>query len=153
MKILLLCAAFAVALWGQSPPVYVATRSTTLTAAAEVITVQQPTAVLKVVQFKGVAVTCSVACDITLERDGTAATATALTPVALHRLMPATTVNAYRSSNVAVGTVLATYSITAGGLLALDLSDKFLFGAGENLTIRTSSITGTVQITIQWSEK
>lgn len=152
MRFLLVLTMAAVSLWAQDPPSYTATRTSTLTSSAEVITIQQPATPLRKLQFQGAAIYCSVACDLTVERDGTAATGTALAASAVNPLYRASTVSAYRSSDVGAGTTLATYTISAGGTLSLDLADKFLIGAGENFTLRTASITGTVRITVQWKE-
>jgi hypothetical protein len=134
-----------------SPGSFMATRTTTLSGAAEVITIQTATTAPRLLHFRGLAIYCSVACDVTLERDGTAATATSFSIVPINQRYPASVAAAYRSSDVGTGTVLSTYSLTAGGLLPLDLTDKYVY-PGENLTLRTSSITGTVRITFQWEE-
>src|SRR5574342_237649 len=101
MRTLLLCVFCSVSAWGQ---VFIATKQTSLSGAAEVITVQQPASNAKTVSFIGAYVDCSVACTITLERDGSAATATTLTPVALNS--GTATATAWSGSDVGAGTVL-----------------------------------------------
>jgi len=135
--------------WSQA---FIATKQTSLSGAAEVVTVQQPVSGARTVSFIGAYVDCSVACNITLERDGTAATATALTVVALNSGTPAAT--AWSSSDVGTGTVLARYKIPATGGLPINLAMKSMSGANtaKNLTLRTDSITGTVTITVVWTE-
>lgn len=140
----------------QAPPNYGVSKVTVLNAAAEVITIQgnQPvnTRLIKVVVFKGFDATCSVACTITLERDGNAATTTTLAPGRLNGESLPSTALAFSASNVGVGTILAQYSLTAGGQIAINLTGKQLYSGVENLTVRTSSITGTVNINVQWQE-
>lgn len=139
----------------QAQIYYTAAKTTSLSAGNEVITLQAPAtaaAMTKNIQLVGAAVTCSVACTATLERDGTAATTTTLASAALLKSSPAATTAAYSSSNVGTGTVLSSYSIPAAGTLSFDLSAKWLASAGENVTIRTSAITGTVYITFMWIE-
>jgi hypothetical protein len=139
----------------QAQIYYTATKTTSLNAGPEVITVQAPTTaagMTKNIQLVGASITCSVACTATLERDGTAATGTTLASTALLKSSPAATTTAWSSSNVGTGTVLSNYSIAAGATLPVDLSSKWLASAGENVTIRTNSITGTVYITFMWIE-
>lgn len=139
-----------------NPPAYGVTKVTSLTATAEVITIQgnqtAHTPLSKFIVFKGFDATCSVACTITLERDGTQATTTALTINQLNVENLPSTAQAFSSSNVGVGTVVAQYSLTAGGQIAINLTGKQLYSGFENLTIRTSAITGTTTINCQWTE-
>lgn len=144
----------AVAAWAQTSTYnYVVSQSTSLSAAAEVVTVQLNAAPTKLVTANAASVYCSAACTFQLERDGSAASTTALTIVPVDPIAPASQCAAYHSSNVGSGTVLSQYTLGAGQMQVIDLSQKHLTGSGQNLTIRTNSITGTVQINIQWSEK
>lgn len=133
---------------------YIATKATTLSNAAEVVTIQQPASGSRTVHFHGAYVSSSVACAITVERDGTAATATALTAVPFNSTTPAAKATPFSGSDVGTGTVIGRYDIAAGGSVSIDLSDKQLFGDGtsKNLSIRTSSISGDVKIDITWGE-
>lgn len=134
---------------------YTVERKSALVGAAEVITVQLPTAALATsVQLLDAAIYCSVECEITLERNGTAATTTEITPTALRSTDSAVSAKAYRSSDVGTGTVVSRYIIPAGSTLALDLSDLALLrkATPENFTIRTASITGTAVIVMKWRE-
>jgi len=129
---------------------YSVTKSTALTAAAEVITVQQPAANAKIVRFVSVYVDSTVATLLSLEVNGAAATATTLVPVSVNPSSePAAVFKAFSASDSSGGTVIGTYSIAAGSFLTIDLSNiKFLTtGTNNNLTLRTNSITGTVHIT------
>lgn len=154
-RFLLMLAGFVLALPAWSQIYYSASQTTTLSAAAEIVTIQAPAtqaAMTKLIQMKGVAVVCSVACTVSLERDGTAATSTSLTTNPILNGEPASTATAWHSSNVGTGTVLSQYQIAAGGTLNLDLTNKWMGTPGQNVTIRTSSITGTVNINFMWIE-
>lgn len=135
-------------------PRYMAVKETSLSSAAEKITIQQPSPTSRNVSFESADVYCSVACIITIQQNGTAATATSLAVLALNESAPGTTV-AFSSSNVGTGTTGKSYYIPAGGTLVLDLSSIFLLrggATGNNFSIGTNSITGTVRIQIQWIE-
>ncbi len=157
MKRLLLLLALALPLVAQTPS-YTATKTTTLSSAAEAITIQAPGAAgtrpTKLITLTGASVNCSVACTVTVERDGTAATTTALTVSPLDYHYPAAQAVAFSASNVGSATAtLASYPIVAGATVLIDLSTKQLLSGGDNLTIRTNSITGTVVINFAWTEK
>lgn len=139
---------------GLAAQEYTATKETDLSGAAEVVTVQQPATGAKTVRFVGAYIYCSVACNVTLERTGTAATSTALTRVPVHEDMAAAVATAWSSSNVGVGSVVGKYSIAAGGSTSIPMETMALYGngTGKNVTLRTSSITGNVKIIIQWKE-
>lgn len=152
--LLLLCACGIAAAQGGRQ--YVVSRTASLSSAAAVVTVQQPASgAASVVHFVGAYVYCSAACDVTLERNGTAATATATTPVSVNSSVPAAKSTAFYSSDVGTGSTIGTYSLPASGSQVLDLSAVYLYGSGtsKNVTVRTSAITGTVKIVIQFSEE
>src|SRR5205823_1118990 len=129
----------------QIYPNYTASRDVTLSAAAEVVTIQAPgtsgAQSAKTLYLKSASITCAVSCDVTVERDGTAASTTALTINPLNRLDAASVASAFRSSNVGSGTVLSVVTVAAGTTARYDLSGKTL-NAAENFTFRTSSVTG-----------
>lgn len=138
----------------QSPllPRYQANYTATLSGAASTVTVQATTT-SGAVSFEEGDVYCSVSCTATVEINGAAATTTSLTvtgPIGVGSGIPPV---AFRTSNVGTPTALKTFNIAAGGTLVLDLT-AFYFppgaGSGTNLTIVTSSITGTATIQIQW---
>lgn len=154
MRLILIICLFAGSLLAQRGT-YTVERKSALVASAEVITVQLPTAALATsAPMLKAAVYCSVECEITLERDGTAATATEITPVATGTIGETVSAKAYRSSDVGTGSVIARYVVSAGLTLPLDLSDIALMrkATPENFTIRTASITGTAIIVIKWRE-
>jgi hypothetical protein len=153
-KLLTLLVCFAGFAFAQAD--YVALYEASLTSAASVVTVQAPaSSAARIVRFVGAYIYCSVQCDVSLERDGTAATATALTPVGVSSQAPAAKTKAFRSSDVGVGTVIGKYTVPAGGTQVIDLTSVVIAGAGtgKNLTLRTASITGTARISIQFREE
>jgi hypothetical protein len=151
-RLAILCLAGGLILPAQTPGSYTASQQTTLSAASEAVTIQLATGAPKFVHFRGAAIYCSVACTLTLERDGTAAANTSLTPARVNRYFAAPLATVYHGSDVGVGTVLTVYNIAAAGNLTLDLSDKYLYG-GDNLTLRIASLTGSVGINVQWEER
>ena len=164
MRRILLFTLLAAVAWGQDAlfqdlsfaNVYAVSKETALSGTAEAVTVQQPVTNSggQVVYFDGAAVYCSVDCVVTIERTGAAATATAMTPVALNVGVPAAKAQAFHGSNV--GTAAATigvYRIAAGGEKTIDLRGiRLRAGTRENLTVRTNAITGTARILVKWAE-
>lgn len=131
---------------------YQANKTTSLSGAAEKITVQA-TAASGPVSFEEADVYCSVACVATIYVSGAAATTTALAvtgPLGVSGGVPPL---AFSSSNVGGGTTLKSFNIAAGATLVLDMHAFYLpagAGGGANLSVGTSSITGTATIQIQW---
>jgi|HubBroStandDraft_2_1064218.scaffolds.fasta_scaffold301732_2 hypothetical protein len=140
---------------GQNLARYQALQTVSLSSSAAAVTVQQFGGT-RTVNFERAWVYCSVACSFTLAQNGTAATATtlAISPVGTQ---PASTVHAYSGSNVGTGAYVSNaYQVPAGGTFTIDISGLYLTkggGAGQNLTIATNNITGSAEITIQWTEK
>src|ERR1700738_1039313 len=143
------------------PPDYIVFREDTgLSNAASVVTIQQPATNPASVSFYtpaqggSASVYCSVACVVTLERDGTAATSTSATPIPVSHGTPAAVTTAYVASNVGVGTILNRIPVAAGQTVNPDLSSLKMYaaGTGVNLTLRTNSITGDVKILMKWRE-
>jgi hypothetical protein len=134
---------------------FVAQKTTALSAAAEVITIQQPVSGSRTVELKSAYVDCSAACTVMLERNGNPATTTALTSTAINPGEGTATAATYYSSNVGSGTTISVVSVAAGSYTVLDLSNIRLVknNPGNNFTIRTSSISGTVNITLLWTER
>lgn len=134
---------------------YVVTKSAALSGAASVVTVQQPATGSKRVKFCYATISSTVACPFTVERDGTGATATAVSPIIeLNTEAPTAAATAFTSSDVGTGRVVADDQVPANGRVTIDLRDHFMFGdgTGKNLSIRTASVTGTVKICIYWKE-
>lgn len=153
MKKLFLLGLFGVSCFGQ---IYTVRKNTSLTATAEIVTIQQPATGARYVTFISAYFDCSVACSFTLERNGTAASSTTL---AVNNINPGETTvatTAWSASNVGTGTVLASYNCTAACSVSIDLTGvvfQQVNGTGTNLTLRSSSITGTVNIIFKYSEK
>ncbi len=135
---------------------YQANYTATLSSAASTVTVQGAGIGGGEAYFEEADVYCSVACTITVSINGTAATATSLAVTAQSTANVAVPLTAWSGSNVGVGTALKSFTIAAGALQVLDMT-AFYFPAGAstatNITIATSSITGTARIQIQWRAK
>ena len=143
----------SMSLWGQN--IYTVSKTTTLSSSAEIITVQQPATGALITRFISAFVDSASGCAFTIERNGTPASSTALTPVAANpSVTPAATTTAWYSSNVGVGSVITRATLPAGGGIVVDLSKVFLQknDMGQNLTVRTASCSGVVDIVITYSE-
>jgi len=155
VKRYLLAFFFAAGLWGQQTITFTVRKQTVLAAGAEVVTVQQPSTGAKLVRFIGAYFDCSVACSFTLERNGSAATSTAL---AVNNLNPGEqppTTTAWSASNVGTGSVIWSYNCAAACSVPIDLTGLQFGsggGTGTNLTLRSNSITGTVDIAFKFTE-
>ena len=132
---------------------YIVYKQTALTAAAELITIQQPASPVMTVIGEIASVYCSVACDAIVYQLGSAATATTLATNALNGGMASSAV-AFSASNSTGGTAINTIAIAAGNTQTIDISRLYISkGAGQNFSIGTNSITGSVRITVQWREQ
>jgi hypothetical protein len=136
-------------------PKYIVYKETTLSTAAEVITIQQPAVGAKIVNFTDAFIYCSVPCNPQVELNGTAATATALTITPGSTLLATTSTTAWSASNVGSGTVVAKFAVPAGTTYPLDLSGIQLStnNTSKNITIRTDAISGIVRIQLRWIEQ
>ncbi len=137
---------------------YVIPYAADLTSTAAIVSVQQPTSsAAGVVRITDVYVYCSAACTFTLERTGTAATATTATVVPINVGQAAARVTAWTASNAGAGTVLGTYALAAGGSksfpLNLALVGTATVAQPKNFTVRTAAVTGTVHIIIAVREE
>lgn len=132
---------------------FAVTKTTTLAGTAEVITVQLPNTRTNNVKFSGVYVDSTVATSFTIEINGAAATTTTLSPVGIS-VGYTPNINCFSASNVGTGSVIAAFSLAANTGLYFDLANVSLFGSNinQNLTVRSSAITGTVDINIYGSE-
>lgn len=160
MKKLSALALIAVLGYGQprASNLYTATCTLSLSAAAGACTIQQPASDARNVQFYRAYVTSTVDVYLTQERNGAAATATATTRRPVNPdVQDAAKATAFTSSDVGVGTLITAADavfVPASGDKTLVLEDIQMRGAGtsKNYTVRTSSVTGTVKITISWRE-
>lgn len=122
------------------------------------LTIQQPAANAKQVQFETAVVYCSVACDVSQAQNGTAATATPGTAVPIQPT-PASApavATVWTASNVGGGTAVGgVFHLPALAYLVLDLSKVSLGNGGtaNNYTIAIATASGTGNMTIYWSER
>lgn len=136
--------------------VYTASKNTVLAASAETITIQQPATNSRQVTFISVYVDSTVATTWTLSVNGTAASSTTLAVNNVNPSETAASSKAFSASNVGAGTTIGTYGCAAACNLSIDLTGlTFPQGTGTatNLTIKSTSITGTVNIVFKFSEK
>lgn len=133
---------------------YTASREVTLSGTAEVVTIQQPATNSGQHFFMdGLAVYCSVDCTFTVERSGTAATTTAFTPAPVNPGTAVAKAQALHTSNVGSGTAIGKYWVAAGSEKVVGLRGlRLRTNTRDNLTVRTSAITGTVRILVKWGE-
>ena len=137
---------------------YTTSQSFTLSTSAAVLTVQQPAALANTVELLYARIESTVALAFELERDGTAATATATTEVGTTVLTPTAAATAFQGSDVGNGTTIDTILVQLDQAVTVDLSrtgyNVWLVGAGttKNFSVRSASGTGTVRITICWRE-
>lgn len=137
------------------PAIYSYSKSTVLAGAGEKITLQQPASLAKRVKVRAVSVYCSVACTVTLSRDGTAATTTAGTAVAVSADYGTAATTVFHTSNVGAGTTLGTSAVPAGSTVTYDTFGWELNTAStaRNYSVAVGSLTGTVILTMTWSEE
>lgn len=155
MKTLLLVLVIFAQLMSGADPAYIYYKTTSLSGAAEKVTIQQPSSAARNVRFKSASVYCSVACTVTMSRDGTAATTTAGTVVALSADYRTAKATVFHTSNVGAGTTLFSQVIAAGSTFVFDLNGIELdqSNTARNFTIATDSITGTATIAVKWEER
>lgn len=136
---------------------FVAQKTTSLSSSTEVITLQQPASSTRnLVKLVSAYVDCTVPLTITLERNGSVATTLALTPKNVNPNETAPITNAFSGSDSTGGTVIQVVTISGGGSVLFDLSKIYFTaaqGPSSNFTIRTSSTTGTVHITLLFTEQ
>jgi hypothetical protein len=127
-----------------------------LSGAGTKFTIQQPASNANQVQLIAAVVYCSVACDFTMSQNGAAATTTAGTTRALLPFGAPAQATVWTASNVGNGTA-------AGGILHLAAGERVTIelggvrmgntGTATNYTFVVSSITGTTNIALFWSER
>jgi hypothetical protein len=165
MKTLFLALAIAATSLAQVPPANPARFAVTsgdvsLSAATTAVTVQKPAlngSPQPQVRLESATVYCSVACNVSQAYNGTAATSTAATVTQIPPIGGASpSATGWTASNVGGGTAVgALIHVAAGQTLVIDLSKVTLNGNGTNAnyTVSVSSITGTANITLIWSEQ
>lgn len=134
-----------------------ATITSSPSGAAQALTIQNPSSV-KTARMLSAFIYCSVACTVTLERNGATATATALVAGIKNcnpknPLIATSVMQAFSGSDVGNGAVMDTFTLTAGSWISIDLSIFDLpQGLADNISLRSSSITGTITLTFKWRE-
>lgn len=130
-----------------------------LSAAATAATIQQPATNGSLALVDQITIYCSVACNVTLAANGTAATATAgtITPLLPTPLNTSVPLTFWTASNVGAGTAQGALThLSAGSTVTLCLSPSCgnatqvslaPTGTTSNYTVSIASITGTANIT------
>ncbi len=159
MKLMIGLLAFAGLLGAQAldTPRYITYKQTD-SATSEKITIQQVTGgKSNTVHFDKAVIQCSdsAGCVVTLSQNGTAATTTALSIIPVN-LSPGSRSVAFSGSNVGTGTVLGTYTLSAAGMLVLDISQLYLSrnaGGSNNLTIGITGASQTFKVQVNHTEQ
>ena len=134
----------------------VTTGDVALSGAGTKLTIQQPASHAAQVNLESAVIYCSVACDVTQSSNGAAATSTAGTANALLPFNAAALATVWLASNVGAGTPAdGILHLAATERLPIDVSKIQLrgMGTGTNYTFVVSAVTGTVNITLFWSER
>jgi len=160
LSLSLLCLALCAASVANAAPkrlnnkFYVFDNCASLTAAACDVTIQQPASGSQWVEFVYAQVYCSVACVLTISRDGTAATGTGATENSLNGGVTATAVG-FIDSDAGAGTTVQTINIAAGATIGISLDGIVLEDnntTSNNLTLATNEITGDASVYLLWAE-
>jgi len=135
-------------------PTFIAFKTHALVGAAATVTVQAPASGGKRTQFLYATIHTTAAAVVTLRRDGTAASTTALTPFAANSSAAAKN-GAYHTSNAGTGTTVEVRSIAADATEKWNLTPHYWDGNGttKNLTLASDAITATLDVTIVWTEE
>lgn len=155
MKPLLLLLLIAAPTWAQN----IRWSGTTgdITTTSLTATIQQPATAAKAVALESAVIYCANACTITQAQNGTGATTTAVSLVALTNTSGTIKTTFFKSSNVGAGTAVAgTYRLAAGQTMVLDLSRISLPNTSAitvNYSVTAASSSGVINITFIGSEK
>lgn len=150
LLLLLIVVCIQAALGQYSPDTFYVFKKTTLSGAAESITIQQPTSSAKSIKVLSFWVHCSVACVANTKRNGAPPSGTALTVVQQDVDSPPSTVSAYYSSNVGDGSALGDYAVAAGGSgLTVPYENLWVRGVDASVAFLRSdaSLTNIVVLT------
>lgn len=125
-----------------------------LSGTASVLTIEHPTGNNENDKIVSAYLYCSVACTVSLERGGTVPTATAGTVNSMNTKITGATTNVtvWTGSTSTGGVVENTYDLNAS-FISLDAS-LFQFSANteDNVTLRSSSVTGVVALQLVWQK-
>lgn len=141
---------------GEVPRVFSAACDMTLSGAVGSCTIQQPATGANKVRLISASIYCSVACTVTQNRNGTAATTTAASVRDVNGKGVANTANVFTNSNVGAGSI-AVDPIQFQATIETGLGYEntvYLVGSGttNNYTWTSSSITGNFKVTVMWEE-
>lgn len=138
---------------------FAATHQVTLAGTTTAFTLQSPVKAGKRVYPQYIVLTCSAACSVTQDRNGTAATGTAVSAVPLNT-DASPVAKLYQSSDAGAGTALLPFSLQAGDAgRAYPVDMRYtVFARGsdavQNHNWRVTSTTGsTVLVCAVWGEK
>jgi hypothetical protein len=162
MRTLLLSLLLAGLAFGQvSPQVademqfFHATHEVSLSGSGTTFTLQLPAKAGKRVYPQAAVIECSVDCTVTQDRNGSAATGTAVTALGLNNSGTAAA-TFYRASNANAGTALVPVTVKAGVQAVVDMTYT-VFSRGvdtaQNHNWRVSAITGNARVSVIWGEK
>jgi len=131
---------------------YLVNRKAALSSSAEVVTLRLAAAATVVAQPLFVSIYSSADVEITIERDGTYVSGTALTANKSSTANLTATAAATYGTTITSTTVLQQHQVTSGSTLVVSL-DMIAVKAGESLTIRTESATATkLLVNLCWRE-
>jgi hypothetical protein len=158
-KLLAVLIALTLPLCGIEPrspgaPIYTVYKDTTLAGAAEVVTIRTPSSGSnKSAYMIDVDLYCSVACEVTIEMQGTYSTGTTITPVKGQSSKSASEILATSGTSISGTTVKTKKYLAAGETCPLDLIGIFLTEPADAITFRTNSITGQFTLTARFEQK
>lgn len=144
---------------------FVTASATVSSSSTMTLTVQQPATGAKQVNFMAAVATCDQNFTLDQSQNGTAATATPATPIALLPRQQtqggtnvSATATAFSASNVGGGTATAqTFPYAAASIAVIDLSMRSMgaTGTGTNYSLKLTNTSGSScsgAISIYWSE-
>lgn len=135
---------------------YSSTTTLSLTGAGGAVTIQVPASTNKTVYLQSITITSTVDLTITQEKDGSTATATAVTPVLLNSTTGTPVATFYTGSNTTGGATVPPVNVKANISSPLDMSFTAFrrnITAVQNFTWRVPTTTATVTFGIVWGEK
>lgn len=107
-----------------------------------VLTLKQPSSGARLVELKAAVLQCASATSFTVEINcGTPATTTAQTPTPVGYPRTVPNVEGYVNSNAASCTVIGSMGVSAGFPAAIDLNGIWLAAAGNDITLRSATVT------------
>jgi len=137
-------------------------QETTVSSSTESVTIQQPaTGTARQISLRKVQVSPATDVMVEIRRDGTAATATSITPGKTDASFDTPTAKAYRASDVGSGTLVDKFPAFGGAESAREFDREVMLPAenttSKNFTVKVTSpsggsFSGDVRIRIVWDE-